>query len=102
MKNKIKIMLAAFTVILIAVAIFIACNKEEVINDVVPTADDVNFKSSEFKFVINLFNSYAITISGKFYRNIKIRPRDGKVCACMDCFGICDFNISGEGSIGSG
>lgn len=40
--------------------------------------------------------SVKLKVEGKLKRKIDVRPRDGKVCDCHDCFGICDLKVSVE------
>lgn len=89
MKNKIKISVVILAAILTGITIFIACNKEEPIQDIA-TQDGRNSSLKgkvEVIWFLEIGNS--VVVEGNFHRNIYERPRDGKICDCIACFGIC-------------
>lgn len=40
-----------------------------------------------------------IKVKAKLYRKIETRPRDGKTCDCLACFGVCDLSAEVEISL---
>jgi hypothetical protein len=95
MKNK-RIMVATLIVILIGIVFFVACNKEDTIQDVV-TNTNSNSSVANKNWIVTLKLGFAtVAVEGNFHRQIYERPRDGKICDCKDCFGICILNINFE------
>jgi hypothetical protein len=100
MKNKIKILVVILAAILTSIAIFIACNKEETIDTIVSSNSNNSTSTEKGKITINI-GDYSITVEGKLYRKIAVRPRDGEICNCGACFGLCDVNITVDGALSS-
>jgi len=85
MKTKHKIIIAALLAVITGAAIFVACNKDEIIKDEMSQNQSISKGNNSSKVQIG----GSITVKMKFHREIEERPRDGKRCACGACFGIC-------------
>jgi len=93
MKKQWKISIAVLTVLLTILTVFIACNKEEVVDTIASSNSNNSTSTEKGKITVNI-GAFSITFEGELYRRIPVRPRDGEICNCAACFGICGVHIT--------